>query len=68
LNIQESFVLLSDEQYEYRFCDRCMTRTKNYIVNFENIRNPRGYATFRCAKCGRERRMRLLRPSAESSY
>ena len=45
-----------------------MTKTKNYIVNYENLRNPRGYALFKCAKCGRERRMRMLRPSAESSY
>lgn len=45
-----------------------MTRTKNYIIDYDGLRNPRGYANFRCEKCGRVRRMRLLRPSAESSY
>ncbi len=45
-----------------------MTRTKNYIIDYDRLRNPRGYANFRCEKCGRVRRMRLLRPSAESSY
>lgn len=56
------------EQFEVRFCERCMTRTKNVILDYEKIRNQRGYATFRCEKCGRVKRMRLLRPSAESSY
>ena len=49
------------EEFEMRFCDRWTTRTKNFIVNFENVRNPRGYANFKCEKCGRQRRMRLLR-------
>lgn len=56
------------EQYEMRFCGDCMTRTKNMIIDKDTPRNPRGYATFKCVKCGRIKRMRLLRPSAESSY
>lgn len=56
------------EQYETRFCDNCMTRTRNFILNAEGIRNARGYATFKCEKCGRLRRMRLKRPSAEASF
>lgn len=56
------------EQFELRFCDSCLTRTKNYIQDFDELRNMRGYATFKCEKCGRVKRMRLKRPSAESSY
>ncbi len=56
------------EHYEMRFCDNCMTRTKNYIENYDSLRNMRGYAAFRCEKCGRVKKMRLRRPSAEASY
>jgi RNase P subunit RPR2 len=56
------------QQFEIRFCDNCMTRTKQYILDYENLRNMRGYASFKCDKCGKVKRMRLLRPSAESSY
>lgn len=45
-----------------------MTRTKNYIENYDSLRNMRGYAAFRCEKCGRVKKMRLRRPSAEASY
>jgi RNase P subunit RPR2 len=56
------------EQYEIRYCENCLTRTKQFIQDSDRLRNPRGYASFKCQKCGRIRRMRLLRPSAESSY
>ncbi len=52
---------------EYRFCDRCMMRTKHEIVVEPEIATYKR-RLYRCTRCGKESWKRGLRPSSEITY
>jgi len=60
---------MSNVLNELRHCDRCLVKTEHKVINEEDVTyNPRGRTLYKCTKCGRTRRMRMLRPSSEVSY
>ncbi|GBC72765.1 hypothetical protein HRbin04_00158 [archaeon HR04] len=53
---------------EFRFCDRCMRRTKHDIVVEPEMATYKRRRLYRCSICGKESWKRGLRPSSEISY
>jgi uncharacterized Zn finger protein len=53
---------------EYRWCEKCMSRTEHVAVVDTRDYNPRGRGMYKCKKCGRVKSMRHLRPSSEIGY
>jgi hypothetical protein len=54
--------------YEYRFCDRCMMRTRHEIVIEPEMATYKRRRLYRCTRCGKESWKRGLRPSSEITY
>lgn len=53
---------------EYRWCEKCGTRTEHEAVVDTRDYNPRGRGLYKCKQCGRVKSMRHLRPSSEIGY
>ncbi|HXW36776.1 MAG TPA: hypothetical protein VEJ36_02590 [Nitrososphaerales archaeon] len=53
---------------DYRWCDKCGTRTEHTIVVETRDYNPRGRGLYKCKVCGHVKSMRHLRPSSEIGY
>lgn len=53
---------------ELRFCDKCMTKTKQEEVFSPEIATYKRKRLYKCTKCGKESWKRGLRPSSEISY
>ncbi|MGH9921517.1 MAG: hypothetical protein ACRD38_02065 [Nitrososphaerales archaeon] len=53
---------------ELRFCDSCMTKTKQEVVVMPEIATYKRRRLYRCTKCGKESWKQGLRPSSEISY
>ena len=53
---------------EYRYCEKCMSRTEHEAIVDTRDYNPRGRGLYKCKNCGRVKSMRHLRPSSEIGY
>ncbi len=57
-----------EQEFEYRWCKFCMTKTKHEIIFVPKIATYKRKRQYKCTICGSKIWLQGRRPSAESVY
>lgn len=57
-----------DQEFEYRWCKYCMTKTKQELIFLPPNATYKRRRQYKCTSCGSKSWLQGRRPSAESVY